>query len=101
MFLAIDAGNSNVVFSFYKEGQWVYSYRMETKPFKKTAAIEMQLRLYFLEKGIKVSDISYVGISSVVPEITDSLIKTAKDLFGIQAHLVYPDSYEKLPVSDA
>lgn len=100
MFLAIDAGNSNVVFALYDEGNenWKNHFRIETHSSKFAAQLHKKVPMYFLEHGISPRDIKQIGFSSVVPEINEQILLFCENYFGSQPHLITPASFEKLPI---
>ncbi|EOZ92196.1 Pantothenate kinase type III, CoaX-like protein [Indibacter alkaliphilus LW1] len=103
MFLAIDAGNSNIVFGFYDEveNNWIYEFRIETSRELSILKLEKEIRLFFLEKNIRINQISQVGISSVVPEINLILQGFCKNYLQKNCYLINGNSYQKLKVSTA
>lgn len=100
MFLAIDAGNSNVVFALFdqKSGEWTNQFRLETKTPKLISQLSKKVPLYFLEHGIHTSQIQKIGFSSVVPEINAIIEQFCESYFGIKPYQILPKSYSKLPV---
>lgn len=100
MFLAIDAGNSNVVFALFdsKSGKWTNQFRLETKTPKLISQLSKKVPLYFLEHGIHASQIEKIGFSSVVPEVNEILIQFCEKFFGQGPYLIQPKSFSKLPV---
>ncbi len=100
MFLAIDAGNSNVVFALFdsKSGKWTNQFRLETKTPKLISQLSKKVPLYFLEHGIHASQIEKIGFSSVVPEVNEILIQFCEKFFGQAPYLIQPKSFSKLPV---
>lgn len=100
MFLAIDAGNSNVVFALYdaKSGIWTNQFRLETKTPRLIAQLSKKVPLYFLEHGITVGQIEKIGFSSVVPEINPIIEQFCEGFFGKLPYQIQGKSYEKLPV---
>ncbi|MDR7128426.1 type III pantothenate kinase [Algoriphagus sp. 4150] len=100
MFLAIDAGNSNVVFALYDEENksWKNHFRIETHSSKFAAQLHKKVPLYFLEHGIKPGDIRQIGFSSVVPEINEQILQFCENYFGTQPYLISPASFEKLTI---
>lgn len=100
MFLAIDAGNSNVVFALFdqKSGKWTNQFRLETKTPKLISQLGKKVPVYFLEHGILPSQIEKIGFSSVVPEINAIIEKFCLNFFGLSPYLISPKSYSKLPV---
>lgn len=100
MFLAIDAGNSNVVFALFdqKSGKWTNQFRLETKTPKLISQLGKKVPLYFLEHRIQPSHIGKIGFSSVVPEINAIIEKFCQNFFGLSPYLISAKSYTKLPV---
>ncbi|WP_026953085.1 type III pantothenate kinase [Algoriphagus mannitolivorans] len=100
MFLAIDAGNSNVVFALFDEesGSWTNQFRLETKTPKLISQLSKKAPLYFLEHGIQPSQIQRIGFSSVVPEINPIIDQFCENYFGVKPYLIIPKSYSKLSV---
>ncbi|MEP0712320.1 type III pantothenate kinase [Algoriphagus sp.] len=100
MFLAIDAGNSNVVFALYDQpnGSWKNHFRIETHADKFSAQLHKKVPLYFLEHSINPSAIKQIGFSSVVPEINDQILQFCENYFGTLPYLISPDSYDSLPI---
>jgi type III pantothenate kinase len=100
MFLAIDAGNSNVVFALFdsKSGTWTNQFRLETKTPRLIAQLTKKVPLYFLEHGISVAQIRQIGFSSVVPEINAIIDQFCQNFFGLSPYLISAKSYARLPV---
>lgn len=100
MFLAIDAGNSNVVFALFnkKSGKWTNQFRLETNTPKLISQLTKKVPLYFLEHGIHASDIESIGFSSVVPEINGIIQQFCQGYFGIEPYTISPKSYDSLPI---
>jgi type III pantothenate kinase len=100
MFLAIDAGNSNIVFALFdsKSGKWTNQFRLETKAAKLISQLTKKVPLYFLEHDIHISQIEKIGFSSVVPEINGIIEQFCENFFGQTPYLIQPDSFSVLPV---
>jgi type III pantothenate kinase len=100
MFLAIDAGNSNVVFALFdsKSGKWTNQFRLETKTPKLISQLSKKVPLYFLEHDIHLSQIERIGFSSVVPEINGIIEQFCESFFGQKPYLIQPESFSVLPV---
>ncbi|MDG1277047.1 MAG: type III pantothenate kinase [Algoriphagus sp.] len=100
MFLAIDAGNSNVVFALYdrRENRWKNQFRLETNFETLGIQLSKKVPLYFLEHGIGPQDISQIGYSSVVPEINKIITDFCVNFLGKKPYLISAKSYSKLPV---
>ncbi len=100
MFLAIDAGNSNVVFALFDEKscKWTNQFRLETNTPKLISQLGKKVPLYFLEHGIHSSDIKSVGFSSVVPEINPIIQQFCQGYFGVEPYTISARSYDLLPI---
>ncbi len=100
MFLAIDAGNSNVVFALFDEKtqKWTNQFRLETKTERLISQLSKKVPLYFLEHDIHPKDIKLIGFSSVVPEIQETIQQFCESFFGRKAYVISAKSYKKLPV---
>lgn len=100
MFLAIDAGNSNVVFAIYNDqtSTWTNQFRLDTQPESLKSQLTKKFPLYFLEHSLGPQDIKMIGFSSVVPEINAILTDFCKSFLGTQPYLIQPTSYKKIPV---
>lgn len=101
MFLSIDAGNSNIVFSFYESNtqSWTREFRVETRRNINEREIEQKVSLFLLEEGLYPTAIRKIGISSVVPEINRSLEGFCHKVLGLKPYIISGRSYGKLPVS--
>lgn len=101
MFLAIDAGNSNIVFGFYDEIQqrWTHEFRINTHQELSVLKLEKEIHLFFLENGLKNDQISHVGISSVVPEVNAALQQFCREYLEKTCYLIKGESYKRLKVS--
>lgn len=98
MFLAIDAGNSNIVFGFYDDIAWEYECRIDTKPTPSPREIEMKLRLFLLENNLKISQINKIALCSVVPALNEDISLAAENLFGTKVMLINDKLYPGLKV---
>lgn len=82
MLLAIDAGNTNIVFAVFdgteKRGQW----RIATDSRRTADEYAVWILALMGMKGLKPSDIDAAILSSVVPAATFNLIRLCRDHFG-------------------
>mgnify|MGYP000389172340 CR=1 FL=1 len=99
MLLAIDAGNTNIVFGIHDGESWTHEWRFETLPIRNQIEYEMFLRLNFLESNLKIEQVNRIIISSVVPELNDILAQFTKPLIDQEPVFVGPKIYEKLPIT--
>ena len=98
MLLAIDAGNTNIVFGLHNGEKWIHEWRFNTLPVRNQVEYEMFLRLNFLEANLKFADVEGIVISSVVPQLKDVLIHFSQSLIGKVPLLIGPNIYDQLPV---
>lgn len=99
MLLAIDAGNTNIVFGIHNGESWIHEWRFETIPVRNQIEYEMFLRLNFLESNLKLENVEGVVISSVVPELNDILAEFSKPLISKEPVFVGPRVYGHLPIT--
>lgn len=99
MLLAIDIGNTNVVFGVYHQGEWINHWRIQTD-YKKTAD-EYEVIFRSLLDGGKIgnSNISSIILSSVVPALVYPFTEMLEGLFDpAKIVSVRPEIYHLLPV---
>lgn len=99
MLLAIDAGNTNIVFGIHDGTQWIQEWRYNTVPVKNQIDYEMFLRMNFLEADLRLSHIKGVIISSVVPQLNDVLSNFWSALIDAGHVFISPKYFDQLPVS--
>ncbi len=98
MLLAIDIGNTDVVFGIYHKNSWQHVFRISSALSNNYADYEVKLRLLFLENTLHLEDIESIVLSSVVPKQTFVLQQMAQHMFGREALLIAADLYHKLPI---
>lgn len=99
MLLAIDAGNTDIVFGLYDGKEWLRIWRI---PSKQDPSIELwQYRLVneLLEIGLDVSILKQGVISSVVPILIEPLRQMLKRDLGFEPIIVGQDIYPKLNIT--
>jgi type III pantothenate kinase len=99
MLLAVDIGNTDIVFGIYEDEAWVQIWRMRSAPLEGESHYESRLRLHFLEAGLWFGDVETVVLSSVVPDVTPVILKTLRSLFGENIIVLGADTYQQLPIS--
>ena len=92
MFLAVDAGNSNIVLGIYDEGEWVKVWRIETEKDKGRDDYRSIFLSLFEQADIPPEKISRAMIASVVPHLTVHLQDSLKELTGITPRVLGPDT---------
>lgn len=97
MTLAVDIGNSNIVIAMYRDGSWTQQFRAVTHAEQPSAFYLHGLQDILLEWGIHPTSIDYIGLSSVVPSLTDELVHIIYQVTGSVPTVLNTDFYTKVP----
>jgi type III pantothenate kinase len=99
MVLAVDIGNTHIVFGVYQNEQWQNHWRIQTDPLKTADEYEVIFRSLFMAGKICRTEIYTIILSSVVPSLVRPVRRNAKTLFKeAEITLVSPDIYPFLPL---
>ncbi len=98
MLLAIDIGNSNVVFGLYKGEELVDRWRVHTVVNKTSDEYESIFRSFLASRNIAIDSIKRVVMSSVVPSLNFAMKNMISHLFGFAPLVIAPNIYHKLPI---
>jgi len=98
MILAIDIGNSNIVFGVSNKNEWVNIWRLQTDPRKTADEYEVIFRSLILSSKICKNDISRTILSSVVPGLIRTFREMLQNLVQHSPILLEPSIYGKLPI---
>ena len=96
MLLAIDIGNTDLVFGIHDTISWIHQFRISSSLSQRASDYEVQLRIRFLENSLKFSDIDKAIISCVVPDQRIVLKEMVQQMFGIDPIMVGVEMYDKL-----
>jgi type III pantothenate kinase len=96
MLLAIDIGNTDIVFGIHDSVSWIHQFRISSSLSHRAADFEAQLRIRFLENNLKISDIDKAIISCVVPDQKAVLKEMVQEMFGLDPVMVGVEMYDKL-----
>ncbi len=99
MHLAIDIGNSDIVYGIGQNEEWTHVFRTRSLPDEPPFYYEKQLRLHFLESNLGIYEIDMLVLSSVVPHLTDTITAMLTELFGKMPTIVSPIIFPKLTVA--
>jgi type III pantothenate kinase len=97
MLLAIDAGNTNVVFAIYRGDEQLGSWRCATDPRRTADEYAVWLTHLMALKGLGPTDVTTAIIASVVPGATFNLRRLCRDHFAC-APMVVGDPQVRLGV---
>ncbi len=96
MLLTIDVGNTNIGLGVYKgsgtTAELVGDWRIRTDRDRTTDEHGMLFQHLLEHKGISLSDIRHVAISSVVPTMNEILLETTRKYLNTVPFLVGPDT---------
>ncbi len=99
MLFVIDAGNTNIVGGVFSSGRLVETLRIRTVPGKTEDEYGVVVKAILQDRGLDVTSINRVIVSSVVPQLTAAMEKMARHLFGVEPVLLGPAVYGRLPVT--
>ncbi|WP_343334020.1 type III pantothenate kinase [Draconibacterium aestuarii] len=99
MLLAIDIGNTNIVFGIHENDEWINHWRIQTDQLKTADEYEVIFRSLLTAGKICRSSVDKIIISSVVPSLVYPFQEMFRTLFEDAAiNTVVPHIYEKLPI---
>ena len=88
MFMAIDIGNTHTVIGLYKKEALIADCRFTSMPQRTEDEIFAQVRSLLDEGGINKKEIDGIGISSVIPSLTNVFTIMAKKYFRLEPMVV-------------
>lgn len=99
MLLAIDIGNTNIVFGVNEERKWKNHWRIQTDHLKTADEYEVIFRSLLNAGKICNTNINQIIISSVVPSLVHPFCEMLSGLFPeVKQTVVSPEIYSNLPV---
>jgi len=84
MLLAIDAGNTNVVFAVNDGTEWRGRWRIATEPNRTSDEYAVWLLTLMQHAGLRPADITRCAIGTVVPAALYNLRRLSRDWFGVE-----------------
>lgn len=98
MRLAIDCGNTDIVFGIFQNHELIHSWRMPSTEDTNEQIWSYRLASELLEKGIDVSEIQNGVLSSVVPALTSRLASAVQQVTGWMPILLNASTYDQLNI---
>ncbi len=98
MILAVDIGNTNIVFGVSKNEEWQKVWRIQTDAAKTADEYEVIFNSLFASSNIMKSEIKQTVLSSVVPRLIRPFNEMLSRLLDHKPLLVEPSIYPKLPL---
>ena len=82
MFIAIDIGNTHTVIGVFKKDTLIIDWRLTSTLQRTEDEIGAQVQSLLTEAGISIKKIDGIGISSVVPNLTDIYASMVQKVFS-------------------
>ncbi|MEN8117396.1 MAG: type III pantothenate kinase [Bacteroidota bacterium] len=99
MLLAIDIGNTNIVFGVYENDEWHNNWRIQTDHLKTADEYEVIFRTLLSSCQICRNNITKIILSSVVPSLVHPFSEMLSGLFPeAEVNTVAPEIFHKLPI---
>ncbi len=99
MLLAIDIGNTNIVFGVNNAGEWKNHWRIQTDHLKTADEYEVIFRTLLNAGKIYNTQVNRIILSSVVPSLVHPFTEMLSGLFPeARQTIVNPEIYNRLPV---
>ncbi len=90
MLLAIDVGNTNIVYGLFQEKILVHQFRVETSRNRTADEYSVILRQLLAMRGVEPTQVKAAIIASVVPALTDPMKDLVHRAFDLDALVVGP-----------
>jgi type III pantothenate kinase len=90
MLLAIDVGNTNIVYGLFDGERLVHQYRVETGRSRTADEYAVTLRALLSLNGVEPSAIDAAIVACVVPSLTEPMVRLVDRAFGREALVVGP-----------
>lgn len=99
MLLAIDIGNTNIVFGIHDKSGWLKHWRIQTDHLKTADEYKVIFRSLLSTGKISYSEIHQIVLSSVVPSLVHPFTEMLSELIPNSKTIsVNPKIYKKLPI---
>jgi type III pantothenate kinase len=98
MILAIDVGNTNIMFGVFRRKDIIGHWRIGTDKTKTSDEYGVLLRKLVELGGVNVKSIRGAILSCVVPPLLDVLVATLKSYFGVNPIVVEPGIRTGMPI---
>ena len=97
MLLAIDVGNTNMVFGIYQGAELKGSFRLMTDANRTSDELGLWMCQYFQHFGLRPEQVEGVVIGSVAPQVMHSLSNAVRKYIGRQPLVLDEDLDPRLP----
>jgi type III pantothenate kinase len=90
MLLAVDVGNTNIVFGVFEKDRLITHWRVVTARDRTVDEYKLLLKELFELDGISVSDVDGISVSCVVPPVITALERACIDLYKVKPFIIGP-----------
>jgi type III pantothenate kinase len=90
MLLAIDVGNTNIVYGLFEGEKLVHKFRVESVRGRTSDEYAVALRALLEMNGLAPNRVDSAVLACVVPPLTDPMLHLVKGMFGLEAIVVGP-----------
>ena len=98
LLLVVDVGNTHTVLGVYRGEELLGHWRIASESHRTPDEIGVLLRSLFELRGVRVTDIEGIAISSVVPALTPSFEEVAREYFHQKPMVVGPGIRSGMPI---
>lgn len=98
MLLAIDVGNTNIVYGLFEGPRLVHQFRVETSRGRTADEYAVVVRQLLAMRDIAPTEVSSAIIASVVPALTEPMVDLVRRAFGLEALVVGPGIKSGMPI---
>jgi type III pantothenate kinase len=90
MLLAIDVGNTNIVYGLFEGARLVHQFRVESSRGRTADEYAVTIRQLLSMRGIEPGHVDAAIVASVVPALTEPMLDLVRRAFGLEALVVGP-----------
>jgi type III pantothenate kinase len=90
MLLAIDVGNTNIVYGLFDADRLVHQFRVESARGRTADEYAVQLRALLDMHGVPLSAVDAAILACVVPSLTEPMVRLVERVFSREAVVVGP-----------
>ncbi len=98
MLLAIDVGNTNIVFGLFDAERLVEQFRVESSRGRTADEYAVMVRQLLSMRGIEPPAVTASILASVVPSLTEPMLALVRRAFGLEALVVGPGIRTGMPI---
>ncbi|MBX2966537.1 MAG: type III pantothenate kinase [Cyclobacteriaceae bacterium] len=98
MVLVLDIGNSDITIGLFNREELRHTWRIPSTAQRPELFYGIKFRDYFQEAGLPITAVEKIVLSSVVPNLTGTIINVTVSLFKKNPIVLGPEVYPKLPI---